>query len=132
MEYEPLRTERIALQMMQVGVTLRESLRYSRDPDAQDWLAGTLAHRLEAYVLSNQTVGDTKTVSKTVKVPNTWWQMLKQDYAPAWFVRRFPVIEAEIPVEVTVRFERYETYPEANIALPRERFGQPFIFERFM
>lgn len=28
-----------------------------------------------------------------VSYPKDWWQMLKKQYAPKWFVKRFPVIE---------------------------------------
>ena len=26
-----------------------------------------------------------------IETPATWWEMLKRDHAPAWFVRRWPV-----------------------------------------
>jgi hypothetical protein len=31
------------------------------------------------------------TVLKRITIPTSWWQMFKRDYAPAWFLARFPV-----------------------------------------
>lgn len=53
------------------------------------------------------------------KFPATWWQMLKKDKAPKWFVQRYPVQYRQYKSRRTVTFTRYATYPMANMKIDR-------------
>lgn len=49
-----------------------------------------------------------------VRYPADWWQALRARFAPAWWLRRHPVVE--VVTEVTPRV----VYPRLGIAMPRE------------
>lgn len=66
--------------------------------------------------LANKLVGDEYTC--TFYAPATWWQMFKQEAAPAWFRRWYPIRVK--PHRRTVKFTRYATYPQANMAIPQQ------------
>ena len=87
-------------------------------------LMGTVM-KLRASVLAH------KTVEKEFKVefqtPRNWWELLKEDHAPMWFLKRFPT--KFMSVWRTSVFEEYDTYPRARIDLPKEKFGQPIIHQ---
>lgn len=82
---------------------------------------------LSSAVLGAQVLSDTQSFS--IEYPATWWQHLKQDHAPAWFTRRWPVKLARRAGQVS--FARYDTYPLANIPLPPDEFGYPVRVEMF-
>lgn len=44
-------------------------------------------------------------------VPATWWQHLKQDHAPEWFLKRYPVVMRQIPFSYE---GGYRTCPHAD------------------
>jgi hypothetical protein len=82
---------------------------------------------LRSAVLGAQILSDTQAVS--IEYPATWWQHLKQDHAPAWFTRRWPVRMTRRVAEVN--FTRYDTYPMADVPLPPDDFGYPVVIEMF-
>lgn len=47
-----------------------------------------------------------------VQYPKTWWDAVKERFAPEWFIRRYPISR----VEITVHLE--ELYPEIKPLLP--------------
>lgn len=81
--------------------------------------------RLSAFVLTEQLVNERHTVESAV--PKTWWQHFKRDKMPAWFGRKFPVLYEVF--KKTVIFNAKGVYPNANIALPSDRFGDRILFE---
>lgn len=87
-----------------------------------------MVYDLRIAVLAHKFVTAHQEASTTVAVPKTWWQHLKQDHAPKWFKTRYPVQKRNIRVELEVTFERYSTFPMADIPMP-ENFGQPVIIE---
>lgn len=64
--------------------------------------------------------------------PASWWQHFKQDvifqrhWAPNWLRKRIKPVRSKVVVKV-IKFEDYRTYPDAPIAIPPERMGQPVI-----
>jgi hypothetical protein len=64
-----------------------------------------------------------------IEYPASWWQHLKDEHAPAWFTRRWPVkMTRRVGV---VNFTRYDTYPLADMPLPPDEFGYPVRVEIF-
>ena len=121
-------TERVALELRKVGVTLAVNAMLQRQDDLG--FLDQLTYRLSSYVLSDHLVSDTATAHAEYETPASWWQAWKQanlDY----LLRRFPVRTEKHSVPVEVRFDRYATYPRANIALPEDRLGAPVVFETF-
>lgn len=99
---------RYAVRMDASGVQLREV-------DAWwDHLFDRMAYRLTADVLAEKLVGDEYHIS--TQEPATWWQMWKRDHAPAWLVRRWPVLHR--PIRYVVSLTRYGTYPKSQIQYP--------------
>jgi hypothetical protein len=131
------------MNLQKVGATIRSTARL--EVVRMDSLYAELAHRLEAYVLAEKLVGDTykTTVEKTVAFdlpverPASWWQHFKLQHLPT-ISKRWPVryhrdtihVEKWLTLPVEMTFERYATYPMADIAVPDDRFGAPVIFER--
>ena len=88
--------------------------------------------RLRAYVLADKQVDTTREV--VLEVPASWWQHFKQDswlwrHAPKWMRKRWPISYTEH--KRTVQFQRYLTYPHAEVPLPSDPFGAPVIYETF-
>jgi hypothetical protein len=140
---QALATQRITLELQRVGATIRSSA--NLETFMTEGLYRELVYRLEAYVLAEKLVGDTyeTTVDKLVNFdvpvrrPASWFQHFKQDHLPT-IARRWPVryveelvlVERRVTVPVKMTFERYATYPQADIAVPHDRLGAPVIFER--
>ena len=94
----------------------------------KDHTARALVFRLMSHVLAEKLATDAETTE--LRVPATWWQHFKQDHSrlfPKWYLRRRPV--KMTGYKQTVSFRQYRTYPNAKIALPPDRFGQPVIVE---
>jgi len=70
-------------------------------------------------ILSRKLVSDTYQTSKTIEVPATWSQHLKEAYAPQWILKRYPIKKRDIVVELSVQFTRYATYPKADVVVPK-------------
>jgi hypothetical protein len=81
-----------------------------------------LAARIVTHVLRGPVIQETRT---PVCVPASWWEALKQEYAPAWFLRRWPVRVREIGVSTTAV---YNTCP--HIAVNRNAPHINFLFNR--
>lgn len=64
-----------------------------------------------------------------IEYPASWWQHLKQDHAPAWFTKRWPVKTGKRTG--VVNFTRYDTYPLANIPFTPDEFGYPVRVEMY-
>lgn len=143
-----LATQHVVMNLQKVGATIRTTARL--EIVRMDDLYAELAHRLEAYVLAEKLVGDTyeTTVSKLVsfdhteKVPASWWQHFKWTYHDRWWLRWFVnrwqvrlsdveyMLDKRVTIPVAMTFERYATYPQADLAIPHHRLGEPVIFER--
>ena len=74
---------------------------------------------LTAWILrdSNKHETGTKTVTETLALPETWWDMLKQHPKfPKWFVKRYPPKVITKSFDFTVNFEKeIRVCPHADI-----------------
>lgn len=101
-----------------VGASLADSMEIHRQVDIA--LEG-LVYTLTASVLASKLADDKYTAHFYYKVPATWFQHLKKAHAPKWFKNRYPVRYEDKKATKTVHFKRYETYPKANLALPKDQ-----------
>lgn len=62
------------------------------------------------YTISN---ADTKAIVFETKNPSSWWQHLKRDHFPKWFVKKFPIQYVTITHNYTVEVK--QILPEAPI-----------------
>ena len=97
-------------------------------------LADQLVYRLEAEVLADRLVGDTKTAHGALFFPASPWQFFKGKHSSSWWlgwlVRRRPVRNDEHPYTATVTFERYATYPYSRLH-PHPDLGRAVLLEQF-
>lgn len=68
-----------------------------------------LAHTAQRMLILMQDVLVQR--EQIAQYPSDWWQAVKQRFAPAWFLRRYPVMKTTI--DMTVLYPR--------IAIPKER-----------
>lgn len=80
-----------------------------------------MVYQLRVDVLASKLADDKYKAHFYYKVPATWFQHLKKTHAPKWFNRRYPVQYTDKKMTKTVQFKRYETYPQANIAVPKDQ-----------
>lgn len=80
-----------------------------------------MVYELTTEVLASKKVTDRRTFH--FKQPATWWQHWKQDCAPQWFRKRWPVRYST--EKIVVDFTSYDTYPRADITLPPGEFSYP-------
>lgn len=119
--------KRYAAQLMddRIGAMTRSSLRYDENEDFQ---MDVLVKRVCVEVLTRKLVNKVYEKIEHVKVPENWWEHWKQDHAPNWLRKRWPVMYETKLIPLRVEFERYATYPEADIVLP-DRFGTMYLYE---
>lgn len=110
-------------------------------------------YRLVTAMLEEQLVKKTHTAevtatafaeviaTATATCPATWWQHLKQDHFPHWFIRRWPVRTEEVVESrgasatksntetVSITFEQYAQFPAAAIQTP-EKIRGPIVVVR--
>lgn len=79
----------------------RNLLELKRLPE--DYITGRLEYQINAYIFSE------KMGAHTVRVPENWWEHLKKDHAPAWFLKRWPIKWHETELEAFALFPEYVT-----------------------
>lgn len=99
-----------------IGSSLADSIEVRKRVEAG--LEG-MVYELRASVLASKIADDKYTAYFYYKVPATWFQHWKKDHAPRWFKKRYPVKYEVKKAKKTVHFKRYETYPQANLAIPQ-------------
>lgn len=87
--------------------------------DVMQHVADGLVVRLRAEVLG-ETVRRNEHVVRTWH-PASWWQHWKQEHAPKWWLRRWPV--RQVPTETVVRFSEIATFPYSKIKTPENMRG---------
>lgn len=80
-----------------------------------------MVYSMKAEVLASKLADDKYIAHFYYKTPATWFQHWKCDQAPTWLKNRYPVRYEHKKMTKTVHFKRYETYPTANVAVPKDR-----------
>lgn len=90
-----------------------------------------LVIKLQSYILSDKLEPTTVTERKTVKIkiPATWWDLLKQTYWNKWWfpsklLKPHKNKTVEQKVEFKVEVQPMLTYPQAQV--PQPVLGRPF------
>jgi hypothetical protein len=128
MDYDiPVRSNARVLDKRRVAVQniMPAGLKDVQAEEVRDWMYENLLVRLSAYVLTEQLADEYHPVS--LGLPATWWQHLKQDHAPEWFKRRWPVRFRKMTCQIHVRTSG--TYPDMKMALPPGEFGDRVIIQ---
>lgn len=101
-----------------VGSSVVDSMRLSESimPEIEG-----VVYNISLDLLASKLADDKYKAHFYYKVPATWFQHLKKSHAPKWFNRRYPVQYTDKKMTKTVHFKRYETYPQANIAVPKDQ-----------
>ena len=80
----------IALRRIARAMQARMSTKYTTTTDVEAW-ADSISARFVAEMWG-ETVEEKKVVVPVkVLVPANWWEQLKEEHAPLWFLRRWPV-----------------------------------------
>lgn len=87
-----------------------------------DWLAGDLLLRFEKIMLAEEVLSSE--VDVPVPVPKTWWQHLKRDHFPGWYLDRWPVRLTDRWIHIDLA--ALAVFPEANIKTPPSMRGDRF------
>lgn len=84
------------------------------------WLDG-LVLDITADLLADRLAEDRYKRQVIFKYPASWLQHLKEQKAPEWFKRKYPVKYQTVTKTVNVQFKRYATYPKANLSIDKSR-----------
>lgn len=87
---------------------------------ATDWLMGQFAATLHTKLYGEQLAR--ATAEEHVAFPTTWWQHLKRDHAPDWFLARWPVKTKTWSLTVTA--DKWRIYPNIEKPLPVSDWGR--------
>lgn len=117
-------TPRRYVLMQNVGAYTRDSIAAQ---EVMDHAWDMLCMRLTASILTDTQVSETQEVE--LAVPATWWQHLKRDNWLARKVWRRRRVRMHI-MKQRVTFERIRGYPQADVVVPREKFGIPVIYDK--
>lgn len=82
-----------------------------------DAMTDSVAYQFRAYVL-----GETQKPITFDAFPTSWWQMLKRDHAPKWFLKRFPVKSKAVTIDAKV------LYPDLKISVPQKQSRVTVVF----
>lgn len=82
-----------------------------------DEMTNLVTHQFRAYVL-----GETQKPIQFEAYPTSWWQMLKRDHAPKWFLNRFPVKSKTVTIDAKV------FYPNLKISVPQKQSRVTVVF----
>lgn len=119
-----LNLRKLAIQH-RISGQLLDDLRLDARQDALNYTAEQMVLALATRVQTHNLPPDqiTETRSHTTTQPATWWQHWKQDHAPQWWLRRWPVRETatEHTLVVTVNLRRFHVYPDAP-AIPHDGY----------
>ncbi len=91
------------------GANLAESLTLEMIPMYADALSKNLCYRLNAFVYHREV---RREESEWVQYPKRWWDSLKLEFAPKWFIRKWPVVYERKAVLV----KHYHVCPHLPIA----------------
>lgn len=119
--YSKLQLEALTIRLKQV---LSEHLLSAKVDAALDAWSDRIIVSVQGYIWQEKL--EDLTVPVSFRVPTTWWQMLKRDYAPAWFIDRFPVRMKTVTKKV--RYKTYGKFPEYRYVAP-PGLG-PVVFHR--
>lgn len=100
-----------------IGSTLGESLRYREREEIE---LMSMVVQLQGYVLADRIAEETQTAYFDVERPLSWWQMFKEQKFMYWYRKRWPVKYYTETKSKRYKFERYATYPRANINIPKQ------------
>lgn len=101
-----------------IGASTLESMEFRRE--VMPGIEG-MVYTMTTDLLASKIADDKYKAHFYYKVPATWFQHFKQTHVPKWFNNRYPVKYEQKKATKTVHFKRYETYPEANIAIPKDQ-----------
>lgn len=85
-------------------------------PGIEGWV-----YEISTQLLATKLADDTYTAYFYYKTPSTWFQMFKKSHYPKWLLNKYPVKYTNHKSRRTIKFTRYETYPMANIAVPKDQ-----------
>ena len=78
-----------------------------------------LLHTLSTGILERKIMEDKYKVTFNYKYPSSWWEQLKLEKLPKWFISRYPVKYSYKTIKRTVNITRKATYPMADIVMPK-------------
>lgn len=79
-----------------------------------DYFTQALVLELKSFVMSEKVENETYDVP--FEYPSDWWQLLKKQKAPKWFLKRWPVYNITYFKRVTA--SKMVGYPELPLSLP--------------
>lgn len=109
------------------------------DVSVQQQFFGQYLFRFRTQILADDLPSEQLTQRTRVpyEVPASTWEMWKKRHAHRWYARRlvarWPVRYEPDPdgrgTDALCKFdlERYRTYPQAQVQLPHDRFGQAYL-----
>ena len=116
MAYEQLILKRVKLAAQKV-FTSEQMVQDLTVSTKYDLAFMDLIVQLQTFVLAEEIT--TKTEQIIYSHPRDWWQMLKEQHAPHWFIRLFPI--EKIHKEWYVEFRQDATFP---------KFAKSYDFDR--
>jgi hypothetical protein len=115
--------------------TVDENFPFDVDVAVQRGFFGSMAVQFRAKILADDLPPEEFTARQHVQfeIPASTWQMWKKRHAQRWYARRlvarWPVRYEPDPdrrgtdAVCTFNLERWRSYPQARVHLPRDRFG---------
>lgn len=83
---------------------------------------------VNAWLLRDHNLHSVVTKTVAVKIPKTWWEMLKRDHLPRWWLRRWPVQTKEV-TELFTFEQEVRVCPHCNIDWPDRKHLDFMTFE---
>ncbi len=135
-DWSAIIADNVVLEKLRVKVSRAVSPEFAASVnfDIEDEVWGSLVYSLAGHVLGEQLAEQTVPVrfdeTAALYFPRSVWQHWKQAHAPAWYVRRWPVLterhEKRIARTRYVHTKQYATFPASPIRTP-EQFRGPVV-----
>lgn len=87
----------------------------------RDFLTDGIVYTITTNILRQKIHEDKEKIAFIYSFPSNWWEHLKADHAPQWFIKKYPIKYTEHRKERTLTFTRYAEYPKANILVQENK-----------
>jgi hypothetical protein len=102
-ELEPMQMKRYLIEKVEIGlntVVPRHFLMNAEISKYMDYMTDGLIFRFRSYLAGAK--HESTHVEQTIKVPLSWWDHVKERFAPKWFLKRWPTQYRTIEVKRVV------------------------------
>lgn len=99
----PMKLKRYLIEKVEIGIQWqipRHVLLNATLDQALGYASDEILYRLRSYLAGSKS--ETERVDQIIRVPLSWWDHVKERFAPKWFLKRWPIQYRTIEIKRVV------------------------------